>query len=85
MKKLILIIFLMTTICTPVYAQELTAPSVPNDVQDLMPQDTQSFGEGLWYVISSGIRAFQPEIASGVTPSYRCTSSKGSLSTTSDS
>ena len=65
MKKLILIIFLMTTICTPVYAQELTAPSVPNDVQDLMPQDTQSFGEGLWYVISSGIRAFQPEIASG--------------------
>lgn len=65
MKKLILIFFLMTTICTPVYAQELTAPSVPNDVQDLMPQDTQSFGEGLWYVIGSGIRAFQPEIARG--------------------
>ena len=65
MKKLILIIILIFVTATPVQAADLTAPTAPDSAQELMPVDTESFGEGLWYVFKSAIRTIQPEIAKG--------------------
>lgn len=65
MKKLILIVMFLFCMSNEVQAQELTAPSVPSDVQDLMPVETESFADGLLYVLKSSIQTLQPEIAAG--------------------
>lgn len=65
MKKLILIVILVFAMSIPVQALDLTAPTVPEDSQQFMPADTESFGEGLWFVFKSAIHTLQPEIASG--------------------
>lgn len=65
MKKLILILMLFFGMAIPAQAEDLTAPSAPNHAQDLMPVETESFGEGLLYVVKSAIGTLQPEIAAG--------------------
>ena len=65
MKKLILIVLLLSSMVVPVRAEELEPPDAPNSVQDLMPEDTESFGQGLLFVLKSAVGKLQPEIASG--------------------
>lgn len=65
MKKLILIVLLIFGMAIPVRAEELTAPAAPGQAQELMPPETESFGEGLLYVIKSAVQTLQPEIAAG--------------------
>ncbi|MBQ7415779.1 MAG: stage III sporulation protein AE [Oscillospiraceae bacterium] len=65
MKKLILIILLFCYMAMPVQAADLTAPTAPDQAQDLMPPDTESFGEGLLYVFKSAVEKLEPEIAAG--------------------
>lgn len=65
MKKIILVIILISAMATPAHALDLTAPTVPDSAQELMPVDTESFGEGLWYVFKSALQTLQPEIAEG--------------------
>lgn len=63
MRKLILLIFIIASLVTPVCAMEFTAPEAPESAQEYMPEDTESFAEGLWYVIKSAIAKLQPSIA----------------------
>lgn len=65
MKKLLLILLLLSGLAIPARAEELVAPPAPGSAQELMPPDTQSFGEGLWYVIKSAVQTLQPEITAG--------------------
>lgn len=65
MKKLILIVLLICSMSIPAYATDLTAPTAPDSAQELMPPDTQSFGEGLLFVLKSAVQTLQPEIAAG--------------------
>lgn len=65
MKKLVLILLLLSGLTVPARAAELTAPLAPDSAQDLMPEDTQSFGEGLLYVFKSAMATLQPEITAG--------------------
>ncbi len=63
MKKLILVVLLLFSMSMPVQASDITAPTVPDSAEELMPPDTESFGEGLWYVIKSAVQALRPDIA----------------------
>ena len=65
MRKLLLIFLLVSFMTVPIHAEELTAPTVPDSAQELMPPDTESFAEGLLYVLKSAIKTFQPEIKAG--------------------
>ena len=47
MKKFILIIILIFALATPASAMEFTAPTVPSDAAQIVPEEPQSFGEGL--------------------------------------
>ena len=47
----------------PVSALDLTAPPAPEDAIEFMPKDTESFGEGLWFVIKTAISKLQPNLA----------------------
>ena len=58
-----MILLLTVLLIRPAYAMEFTAPAVPEKAEEYMPADTQSFGEGLWYVIKAGISKLQPDLA----------------------
>lgn len=66
MKKLSLFLaaaLIVGLLISPVKATAITAPEAPADVQQYMPEDTESFSNGLWYVIRSVISTVKPDIA----------------------
>ena len=63
MRRLLIILGIIHALLMPVFAMEFTAPEAPNEVQDLMPPQTETFGEGLWKVISAAIEKLQPQIS----------------------
>lgn len=65
MKKLIFVVILLFSMTVSVQALDLTAPLVPEDAQELMPVETNSFGDDLWYIIKSALDTLQPQIAQG--------------------
>ena len=68
MRRIILLIFIAFMVATPVSAMEFTPPEAPDGAQVYMPEDNQTFSEGLWYVIKTAISKLQPSLteASGV-------------------
>ena len=62
MRKLILMMILAVSLSFPAAALEVEPPEVPDFGEEYMPEDTESFGEGLWYVIKAGIKNFLPEL-----------------------
>lgn len=65
MKQTILMLILLLGMVIPVYAQEITAPEAPAQVQELMPEEENSFGEDVWYIIRAALDKLQPEITKG--------------------
>lgn len=64
MKKFILIIILIFALATPASAMEFTAPTVPSDAAQIVPEEPQSFGEGLTELLKAAVALIQPELAS---------------------
>ena len=56
----------MWAIVVPVSADSFTAPEVPQSAEALMPDQTENFGEGLWFVITSAVDLLQPSFAEAV-------------------
>lgn len=63
MRRVVLLILIVGFFITPVRAMDFTAPNVPDGAEEYMPEDTQSFSEGLWYVIKVAISKLQPSVA----------------------
>lgn len=63
MRRIILTFCLLLTLIFPVSALDYTAPEAPEDVQDMMPAEQDSFAKGLWKVITTAIGTLQPEVA----------------------
>ncbi len=62
MRKLLLMILIIAFLALPVHASEIEAPTVPDSGEAYMPEDVDSFGEGLWYIIKKAISKLQPDI-----------------------
>lgn len=63
MRKPILCLMLLSLLASPCLAMEYTAPQAPPDVQELVPYQPESFGEGLWKVLKGGISWAMPDMA----------------------
>ena len=63
MRRVLILIVLLIVLAVPVSAMEFTAPAAPETAQEYMPPDTESFGEGLWYILKTAIFNLKPEIA----------------------
>ena len=65
MRAFILILLSIFLIFSPVTvnAMDFTAPEVPKHAQEYMPQDTESFGDGLWSIIKKGLQIVSPSLA----------------------
>ncbi len=66
MKKLVLVIILLFSVTLPVSASDFTAPEAPDHVQALLPEERDSFAEGLWYVLKSSVALLRPDLAEAV-------------------
>jgi stage III sporulation protein AE len=66
MRKILIAILCILLMSVPVRADSFVAPTAPEDAQKLMPRETEDFGEGLWFVISSAINTLQPAFAAAV-------------------
>ncbi len=63
MRKILLIILIVFSLSMPVYAMEFEPPEVPQAGEEYMPDETESFGEGLWYILKKAISAIEPSLA----------------------
>ena len=63
MRKILLALFCCLMLSIPVCAMEFEAPKVPEMGEKYMPEDTESFADGLWVVLRSAIDELLPEIS----------------------
>lgn len=63
MRKVWILLILIFSLSLPVNCVEYTAPQAPQDVEDLMPVDTESFGEGLFKIVKNTVATLGPELA----------------------
>ena len=56
MRKMLTAVLLSLTLAFPVSASELTAPEVYPSGQELMPGNTESFGDGLLELLQNSIK-----------------------------
>ncbi len=63
MRKVYIFIIALLLLPMAASAQELTAPEVPASGAELMPEETESFGEGLLEILSDAVSYFRPDLA----------------------
>lgn len=63
MKRILLLMLILTVTVLPVKAMDYTAPEVPDSAQDLMPAETESFSKGLWEILKEAVQLLEPELA----------------------
>lgn len=66
MKKWIIGILILFTLAVPVSAASIEAPEPPREVETLLPEDRDSFSEGVLYVLRSGVRMCLPDVSKSV-------------------
>lgn len=68
MMAALLLLFLLPV---PASAAEYTAPTAPQ-VEELVPKEADSFGQGLWNVIKAAVRELDPTLADAASVCLRC-------------
>lgn len=63
MRRLIFLVVLLPLLILPVSGAQYSAPQAPEGASDLLPEEPETFGEGLWYVVKHAIAAVKPELA----------------------
>lgn len=63
MIKTVLIFFFLLSLAVPVSALEIEAPEVPRSGQELMPDNTDSFGDGLMELLRNAVKFIRPDLA----------------------
>ena len=61
MIRILPVVLLLLSLATPTAASELTAPEVPRTAVDRMPQNTESFGDGIRELIQNCFNLLQSE------------------------
>lgn len=64
MRKFLICVIFLAIIVVPVMAEDITAPPAPEEAEKYMPDEPQTFSEGLIYVIKTAIGDIEPELAS---------------------
>lgn len=89
MRKIVLLLLIAGLFISPVSALDFTAPTAPDVAEEYMPENTETFSEGLWYVIKVAISKLQPSLAEAAESClslaaivllicvFQCASSKG--------
>lgn len=63
MRKWIVVILLLCFVVQPVSAMDFTAPEAPEAAKPYMPEEQETFAQGLLYILKTAIISFRPELA----------------------
>ena len=63
MRRLILIMVLIFALAIPANAMEFSAPEIPDSGRTILPEQPETFGQGLWKVITEGVKLVEPALA----------------------
>ena len=63
MKKIVLIVLLISFMTVPAKAADYTAPPVPDSGRDMFPEDAETFSEGLWMIMKKAIAQIRPSLS----------------------
>ena len=66
MRYVICLVLVLLNMTVPAGAAEISAPIVPDSGAEFMPEETESFGDGLLSLLQKGIDLLQPELRSAV-------------------
>ena len=62
MRRVLIFVFLVILLSLPVRAMDISAPEPPAVAAELLPKEADSFAEGLWNVLSSGLKLAAPSL-----------------------
>jgi len=62
MRRIGFAVIVVLLLILPVSAMDFTLPDAPAEAQKYMPEDTQTFSEGLWYILKNAIKDLQPDV-----------------------
>lgn len=62
MSKILLVVILIFSLAIPASAAELTAPTVPQSGAEVMPEKTDSFGDGLLKLLENALGQLRPDL-----------------------
>lgn len=63
MSKILLAILVLTLLVLPAEALSITAPQVPQENRDMMPEHTENLGQGLWELLRDVLPQLRPDLA----------------------
>ena len=65
-RRVRIFVFLVILLALPVRAMEFSAPAPPESAAEFLPKEADSFGEGLWNVLSAASQTIHPALHEGV-------------------
>ena len=68
MRRVLIFVFLVILLSLPVRALDFSAPEAPDAAAELLPEEADTFAEGLWSVLSAGAKLAAPSL----TEAARC-------------
>lgn len=63
MKRMMIFLAALFCLTLPVRAMDFTAPEAPEAAADLVPEEADTFAEGLWNVLKAAIQALDPSLS----------------------
>lgn len=62
MRKLFMIVIIIALFAVPVSAMEFSPPEAPDSTEKYMPDNTESFVDGLWEILKAAVGQLQPSV-----------------------
>ena len=63
MRRILIAVSVFLLLAVPVSALDISAPAVPDYAADIMPDEPETFAQGLWELITAVIAKVEPELA----------------------
>ena len=61
-RRVLIFVILVILLSLPVRAMEFSPPQAPDSAREYLPEEADSFGEGLWNVLKAAIAALEPSL-----------------------
>ena len=71
MRRILFLIIIISFLAYPVSAVEYTAPSAPGAAQPYMPDEQETFSQGLWYILKTATSRLKPDLANAAKVCFR--------------
>ena len=63
MKKFVMLLLLLPMLVATVHAEAISLPPLPGDAQQYMPQENETLGEGIAYIVTVVVSKLAPDLA----------------------